>query len=73
MDDTYKNEFIESRKNGNLSVVLDVIGKENFEALNDLFYEFSLFRIYQYLDAGKETEETIKFNEICSKRNEILN
>ena len=78
--DTYKKEIIESRKNGNISTILDAVGKENFESMNDLFREynenfnqFSIIKTYQDIEAGIENERTIKFKEIISKRDAILN
>lgn len=76
--DRYKKEIIESRK-GNIQVLFDAVGKENFESLNHLFYEFNesfpeftYYQLYRDLNAGKETELTNKLKEIIAKRDAIL-
>ena len=75
----YKQEIIESRKNGNISVILDAVGKENFDALNQLFHEFgenfdhfSLHTAIQGLKEGSQDEKTIKLKEILIKRDTIF-
>ena len=78
--ETYKKEIIESRRNGNIEVLFNAIGKENFESLNELFHEyyenfnigFGMLQVYKDLDNNVETELTKKFKEIIAKRNVIL-
>jgi len=77
--ETYKKEIIESRKNGDVSILFDTIGQENFEDLNQLFHEyldnfneFEIYTVYQDLKNGKETEKTRKLKEITLKRDTIL-
>lgn len=77
--ETYKKEIIESRKTGDVSVLFDVIGKENFEDLNQLFHEyienfneFSIYQTYRDLESGKETEKTRKLKELALRRDTIL-
>ena len=48
--ETYKKEIIESRLTGNMQVLFDAIGEENFEALNNLVNED-----YQATDAFTKT------------------
>jgi len=38
--ETYRKEIIESRKSGDMTKLFDIVGKDNFEALNQLFHEF---------------------------------
>ena len=39
--ETYKKEIIESRKNGNIEVIYNEIGEDNFNELNELIKDFS--------------------------------
>ena len=75
----FKKEIIESRRNGNIQIILDTVGKENFDALNELFHEFyenfSGFRIYsllQSLQNKEDTKQTRAYFDLLSKRNKIL-
>lgn len=75
----YKELIIESRKNGDMTRLFETIGKENFEALNQLFHDFyehfgnnMLFKLYKDLQHGVDNEDTRKYKEIATKRNEIL-
>lgn len=75
----YKELIIESRKTGDMTKLFEVIGKDNFEALNKLFHEFYeyfgnsiLFKLYEDLQKGVDNEDTRKYKEIVNKRNEIL-
>ena len=36
----YKEDIIKSRSNGNMRHIFDVVGEDNFNAMNDLFYVF---------------------------------
>ena len=62
--ETYKKEIIESRLTGNMQVLFDAIGEENFEALNNLVNED-----YQATDAFTKT--TLHEN-IEKRRDSIL-
>lgn len=77
--ETYKKEILESRKGGNIQVIFDAVGKENFDALNELFAihneHFAGFNYYSLLDdvkAKRETERTRIAAELMKKRDEIL-
>ena len=76
----YHDAIIKSRSNNNINIIWDAVGKENFDALNDLFYEFnklfSGFAFYGLIDdlnKKKDTEQVRAFNEIRAKRDAILN
>lgn len=76
---TFKQKIIESRSNGNIQVIWDEVGKENFDALNDLFRtyneHFSGFGIYNLLDDmrnKKDTERTRIYYDLVRKKDEIL-
>ena len=75
----FKQEIIESRSNGNIEVIWNAVGKENFDALNELFHihneHLSGNNIYRMLDAlmnGKETELTKIRENIIRKKDEIM-
>lgn len=75
----FKQEIIESRSNGNIEVIWNAVGKENFDALNELFHihneHLSGNNIYRMLDAlmnGKETELTRIREDIIRKKDEIM-
>lgn len=76
--DKYLDEIIASRK-GNIEIIWNKVGKENFDRLNDLFHEFSEafpeFRYYKLIDDminNLDSELVRKFNEIKDKRDMIL-
>ena len=77
--DTYKDVIIESRKNGNIHTLFEVVGKENVEALNQLFHEyhenfngFIRLQVYEDLKNGVETEKTKKLKDIVERKNIII-
>ena len=76
----YKEDIILSRRNGNINLLLDKVGKENFEQLNELFHIFndnfggvSIYNLKKDLSDGVETERTIIYDDLKRKRDEILN
>lgn len=77
--DTYLDTIIESRKNNNIQVIFDKVGKENFDELSSLFKvfneHFSEFKWYKFLSDRQEgivNEDTKVFESLISKRDEIL-
>ena len=75
----FKEKIIESRSNGNIDIILDEVGKENFDALNDLFSEFynhyGGMKIYSVLDDVRNnrlTDTSKAYFDIVDKKNEIL-
>ena len=76
---TYKKEIIESRKNGDMTQLFEVVGKENFESLNELFHEFykefsgaNYYSLMNDLIEKRETERTKKRAEIIMKKDKIF-
>ena len=76
---TYKKEIIESRHNGNINIIYDTIGKENFDKLNDLinifyqsFPEDTIYELYIDKEEGNETEQTKIYDNLCIERDNIL-
>ena len=75
----YKDLIIKSRSNGNIDIILDAVGKDNFDELNglfDTFFEnfsgFKIYSLYSSLDKKEDTEQTRVFNELIEKRDIIL-
>ena len=75
----YKQEIIESRRNGDITILYETVGKENFESLNELFHIFnesfpglSFYNTIESINKGKETEQTKLFYDIINRRNKIL-
>lgn len=74
-----KQEIIESRSNGNISIIWETVGKENFDELNELFrifYEnFGGLKYYKLIDElhdGKDTERTRVYHEILARKEKVL-
>lgn len=77
---TYKHEIIESRKKGDMTILLNKVGSDNFESLNDLLNDFrkkfpgnSIYVLHRDLENKEDTELTRKHAELKRKRDEILN
>lgn len=77
--ETYKKEILESRKNGNINIIYETVGKENFDALNELFNVFyntfpedTIFDVYEAKEKGIETSKTKLYDDLFIKRDEIL-
>lgn len=75
----FKNEILQSRRNGNMQIIFDKVGKENFDELNGLFHEFNehfggmkVYNLYDDINNGLETERVIKYNELKARRDEIV-
>ena len=75
----FKEKIIESRRNGNINIIFDEVGKENFDALNELFAihnehfgGMKIYGLYDSLKENKDDENTRVYYEICDKRDEIL-
>ena len=75
----FKKDIIKSRRNGNIQIIWDKVGKENFDALNELFHEFnehfSGYRIYQVLNAimqGRENAETDIYYGLIKRSRDIM-
>ena len=77
--ETYKKEIIESRKNGNIRLIYDTIGENNFNALNDLFnlyYKYFpneiSYELLEDLENGIDNERTKIYYEIEKQKDIIL-
>lgn len=77
--DEFRDKIIESRRNGNIQVIWNEVGKDNFDELNSLFKiyndNFSGFRIYNLLSdlsSGKDTEQTRVYYDLVDRKNRIM-
>ena len=75
----YKKEIIESRQTGDMNKLFAVVGKDNFEKLNSLCYEFNeyfagfeFYNLMESLNKKEDNERTRKFYLIKQKRDQIL-
>ena len=76
---TYKKEILLSRKGNNIQLIFDAVGKENFDELNGLFkihnqnfFGFEYYGLIDDLKSGKDTDRVRLFQELKTKRDEIL-
>lgn len=77
--ETYKKEILESRKTGNMQSLFDVVGKENFDALNNLFHVFydnfsgmKIYAVLNNLNSGIENEDTLKYLKLAQESDSIF-
>lgn len=75
----FKEPILESRRNGNIEVIFNEVGKENFDELNSLiieFYEhFKEMKIYKLLSALKKKEDnemTRIYYDLLDRRDKVL-
>ncbi len=75
----FKEDIIKSRSNGNIKVIYNAVGKENFEELNSLFKiyfeNFGGMKIYKLqgkLEAKTDDEMTRIYYKLLDRKNEIL-
>ena len=71
--------IVKSRRNGNIGLIFDTVGQENFDELNslfDIYYEnFSGFRIYGLIDSLKnheDTDATRVYYDLVDRKNQIM-
>lgn len=76
---TYSKEIKESRKEGRVEYLFDVVGEENFNALSELLQEFyeqfptgRYFKVMDDLANKKDSKEINDLKLIIAKRDEIL-
>ena len=75
----YREEILASRKYGDMQIIFDKVGEENFNALNELFHEFNEYfsgmKIYTYYNDREkqlDTDLTRKHDSLVQRRDEIL-
>ena len=75
----FKNEIIESRSNGNIEIIWNKVGKDNFDELNSLFdiyfKNFSgmkIYSLYSSLKKNEDNEMTRIYYELINRRDIIM-
>lgn len=75
----YFDTILESRKDGNIKLILDEVGEDNFNSLNDLIVTFNNnFSGFKYnnlindINGGKETDRTRLYNDLITKKDLVL-
>ncbi len=75
----FKNEIIESRKEGNISILLEIVGKEDFDEFNDLlseiyttFNEGTMFSIYGSINNNVVTDKTMLYMSYKKRTEEYM-
>lgn len=67
----YKDKIIESRRDGNIEIIWNEVGKENFDALNELFHEFRFENdLCSPVEAQKRKELSPRLTEILHNMEE---
>lgn len=77
--ETYKQTIIDSRNTGNIQLIYDKVGEQNFKELNQLFHIYyqnfpneTIYDLYDELDKGIESDKTKIYQELKNKRDIIL-
>ena len=77
--DEFKETIIKSRRNGNIQVIFDEVGKDNFDNLNSLFAIYNeyfggmkSYNLVSALNSNQETEQTKVYYDLLRQRDEIL-
>lgn len=76
--DEFRDAIIKSRSNGNIEIIFNEVGKENFDALNELFHIYhenfsDIKTLISYQEQPeKETELTQIYHKLIEKRDQIL-
>ena len=77
--ETYKKEIISSRRNGNINIIFDAVGKENFDALNEIVKEdnetFSWTErlvLKEHIKNNVDSTLVNKYNDFINRRDAIL-
>ena len=75
----FKDVIIKSRRNGNIQIILNEVGKDNFDDLNSLFAIFNehfggmkFYNLVSSLNSNQETEQTKIYYDLVKQRDEIL-
>ena len=75
----YFSEILFSSRTGDIDILFDSVGKENFEefcklfdVFNDNFGGFAIINLYNDFEAKKTTDRTEKYREINEQKNKLL-
>jgi hypothetical protein len=77
--ETYKNEIFASRRNNHLQIIIDAVGRENFNDLNQLFSIHNKYlsghnydKLVDDLREGRKTKRTEIYKQLVEARDGIL-
>ena len=75
----FKEEIIASRRNDNIHIIWDKVGKENFDELNSLFAifqehfkGFAVYKLLKALSENQDTPETRIYWDLVARKNQIM-
>lgn len=75
----YLDDIIASRRDNNIEIIWNKVGKENFDELNQLFHEFNesfpefvYYRMRDDLSNKRDTELVRKYNNLLERRDMVL-
>ena len=75
----FKDAILLSRRSGDLTPLFNEVGKENFEMLNELAYEYEntfsglkIYKVISELHDGIESEDTLYHKNCVTRKDEIL-
>ena len=74
----FRKEILESRRNGNIEIIWNKVGKENFDELNHLFaifyksFPLETFSLKKSLENHEDNEQTRIYWELVARRDAIL-
>ena len=74
-----QDAIIKSRRNGNIELIYDTVGQENFDGLNSLFgtyYEtfngFKIYSLYDSLSKHEDTPATRVYYDLVDRKNRVM-
>lgn len=70
-----KEAIIRSRKDGNIGLIYDTIGQENFDELNSLFepfYKSFDYSLYESLSKNEDTPVTRAYYNLVDRKNQVM-
>ena len=75
----FKEDIIESRKDGNIETLMDKIGRDNFEEFNDMLSDFStrfsgmkIYSLNRQIKEQVDNEDTRYYYECMDKKNNLM-
>lgn len=75
----HQEAIIKSRRNGNIGLIFDTVGQENFDELNSLFgtyYEnfngFKIYSLYDSLSKHEDTPATRVYYDLIDRKNRVV-
>lgn len=75
----FKEPILESRRNGNIEIIFNEVGKENFDELNSLIIEFyknfkemKIYKLLSSLKNNEDNEMTRIYYDLLDRRDKVL-